>query len=104
LPIMQSQTDIRVAKADLERLPGAIGMPNRWPTSKWARDVADKELAEELNGYMGRLMSPVPDINGYITLLRDTGPAARINGPCKQLSLRVLERMGLSLFSFKKHA
>lgn len=101
LPIMQSQTDIRVAKADLERLPGAIGMPNRWPTGKWARDVADKELAEELNGYVTRLMSPVPDINGYITLLKDTGPAARINGPCKQLALRVLERMGLSLFSFK---
>jgi len=104
LPIMQSQTDIRVARADMDRLPDAIGMPNRWPTSKWARDVADKELAEELAGYMGRLMSPVPDINGYITLLKDTGPAQRISGPCKQLALRVLERMGLSLFSFKASA
>jgi chromosome partitioning protein len=104
LPIMQSQTDIRVARADMDRLPDAIGMPNRWPTSKWARDVADKELAEELAGYMSRLMSPVPDINGYITLLKDTGPAQRISGPCKQLALRVLERMGLSLFSFKSAA
>jgi chromosome partitioning protein len=101
LPVMQSQTDIRVAKADMDRLPDAIGMPNRWPTGKWARDVADRELAEELNGYMSRLMSPVPDVNGYITLLKDTGPAQRINAPCKQLALRVLERMGLSLFSFK---
>jgi chromosome partitioning protein len=50
---------------------------------------------------MSRIMSPVPDVNGYITLLKDTGPASRINGPCKQLALRVLERMGLSLFSFK---
>lgn len=54
LPIMQSQTDIRVAKADMDRLPDAIGMPNRWPTGKWARDVADKELAEELGDYMAR--------------------------------------------------
>jgi chromosome partitioning protein len=104
LPIMQSQTDLRVARADLDRLDGAVGLPNRWPSSKWARDVADKELADELGGYMPRLMSPIPEINGYITLLKDTGPAARINGPCKQLALRVLERMGLSLFSFRASA
>ena len=50
---------------------------------------------------MHRLMSPVPEINGYVSLLRDTGAAARINSPCRQLALRVLERMGLSLYSFK---
>ena len=37
LPFMQSQTDIRVVRVDLDRLPGAVGLPNRWPTSKWAR-------------------------------------------------------------------
>jgi chromosome partitioning protein len=101
LPFMQSQTDLRVIRADMDRLPGAVGLPNRWPTSKWARDVADKGLADELSGYVSRLMSPVPEINGFITLLKDTGPTARIGGPCKQLALRVLERMGLSLFSFR---
>jgi hypothetical protein len=64
LPIMQSQTDLRVARADLDRLDGAVGLPNRWPTSKWAREVADKELADELGGYTARLMSPIPEING----------------------------------------
>jgi chromosome partitioning protein len=101
LPFMQSQTDLRVARTDLDRLPDAVGMPNRWPTQKWARDVADRELAQELGGYMHRLMSPVPEINGYVSLLRDTGAAARINSPCRQLALRVLERIGLSLYSFK---
>jgi chromosome partitioning protein len=101
LPFMQSQTDLRVVRADMDRLPEAVGLPNRWPTSKWARDVADKELAEELTGYTNRLMSPLPEINGYITLLKDTGPVQRIGAPCKQLALRVLERMGLSLFSFR---
>lgn len=101
LPFMQSQTDLRVVRADLDRLSNAVGLPNRWPTQKWARDVADKELSTELGGYMHRLMSPVPEINGYISLLKDTGPAPRINPSCRQLALRVLERMGLNLFSFK---
>ena len=100
LPFMQSQTDLRVARVDLERLTNAVGLPNRWPTQKWARAVADRELAEELDGLRGRLMSPVPEINGYVSLLRDAGPSPRINPPCRQLALRVLERMGLSLFSF----
>ena len=101
LPFMQSQTDLRVVKADLERLPEAVGLPNRWPTQKWARDVADRELAQELGDLRERLMSPVPEINGYVSLLRDSGAAPRISPPCKQLALRVLERMGLSLFSFE---
>src|SRR5690349_1609897 len=77
LPFMQSQTDLRVVKADLDRLSNAVGLPNRWPTQKWARDVADKELSTELGGYMHRLMSPVPEVNGYISLLKDTGPVPR---------------------------
>lgn len=101
LPFMQSQTDLRVARADLDRLPDAVGLPNRWPTQKWARELADKELAAELGNYTHRLMSPVPEINGYVSLLRDTGAAPRINPSCRQLALRVLERMGLSLYSFK---
>jgi chromosome partitioning protein len=101
LPFMQSQTDLRVARADLDRLSDAVGLPNRWPTQKWARELADKELAAELGNYTHRLMSPVPEINGYVSLLRDTGAAPRINPSCRQLALRVLERMGLSLYSFK---
>ncbi|MBV8096506.1 MAG: hypothetical protein JO110_25345 [Acetobacteraceae bacterium] len=104
LPFMQSQTDLRVAKADLDRLPEAVGLPNRWPTQKWAREVADRELAEELRGYIDRLMSPVPEINGYVSLLRDTGAVPKINPSCKQLGLRVLERLGLSVFSLATEA
>jgi len=101
LPFMQSQTDLRVVRADLDRLPDAVGLPNRWPTQKWAREVADRELREELEGYLGRLMSPVPEVNGYVSLLRETGAAPRINPPCKQLAMRVLDRMELSLFSLE---
>ncbi len=103
LPFMQSQTDLRVVRDDMQRLPAAVGLPNRWPTQKWAREVADRELGQELEGYVERIMSPVPEINGYVTLLRDSGAAQKINPPCKQLALRVLERMGLSLFSFETY-
>jgi hypothetical protein len=58
-------------------------------------------LAEELDTYTARLMSPVLEINGYVSLLRESGAVPRINPACKQLALRVLERMGLSLFSFR---
>jgi chromosome partitioning protein len=101
LPFMQSQTDMRVVRADMDRLADAVGLPNRWPTSRWARDVADNELAAELGGYMPRIMSPVPEINGYISLLKDSGATPKIGSPCKQLALRVLERMGISLFTFR---
>ncbi len=99
LPFMQSQTDLRVVRVDMDRLPNAVGLPNRWPTQKWAREVADRELREELESYLGRLMSPVSEINDYVSLLRETGAAPRINPPCKQLAIRILERMELSVFS-----
>ena len=47
------------------------------------------------------LLSPLPEINGYVSLLRDSGAVAKINPACKALALRVLERMGLSLYSFR---
>ena len=101
LPFMQSQTDLRVVRADMDRLPEAVGLPNRWPTQKWARDVADRELREELESYLDRVMSPIPEINGYVSLLRETGAAPRINPPCKQLAMRILERMELNVFNFE---
>lgn len=101
-----ASSDQKAALADaMSRLRARdSGLPNRWPTSKWAREMADKELAGELGDYMPRLMSPIPEINGYVSLLKDSGPVARISGPCKQLALRVLERMGLSLFTFRREA
>ena len=101
-----ASSDQKAALADaMSRLRARdSGLPNRWPTSKWAREMADKELAGEFGDYMPRLMSPILEINGYVSLLKDSGPVARISGPCKQLPLRVLERMGLSLFTFRREA
>jgi hypothetical protein len=101
LPFMQSQTDLRVVRADLDRLPEAVGMPNRWPPQKWARDAADRELKAELGPYISRLMSRLPEINALSTLLRDEGPSPKISNDCRTLALRALDRMGLSLHSLE---
>ena len=94
---MQSQTDLRVARADLDRLTVLSA----------CRPLADQQVGARCGGQGtgGRawrvhaaLMSPIPEINGYITLLKDTGPAARINGPLEATSLTsFLERTGLEL-------
>lgn len=101
VPFLHSPEDMRVAIADLERLPEAFGLPNRWPTSTWARAAAERDLAKAMGTVSGRLLSPLPEINGLISLVSEEGPNARINGACKAFALRVLERMGLNLFSFR---
>ena len=104
IPFLHSEEDLRVAITDLERLPHAFGLPNRWPTQAWARTAAEKDLAKHMGAYGPRLLSPLPEINGLITLVSKEGPNARINAACKTFALRILDRMGLNLFSFRSPA
>ena len=104
IPFKQSEEDLVEARRDLDRLPDAVGLPNDWPTQAWARRSADRELETTLMAYKARLMSPQPSINGYVRLLHRQGPAQPLNGPCRQLALRVLDRAGLSLFDFREYA
>lgn len=104
IPFLHSAEDLRVATADMDRLPHAYGLPNRWPTQTWAKTAAEKELARTMAAYQARLLSPLPEINGLITLVSEEGANARINGACKSFALRILERMGLNLFAFREPA
>lgn len=104
IPFLHSEEDMRVAAADLDRLPHAVGLPNRWPTQTWARTAAEKELARHMGAYTARLLSPLPEINGLISLVSEDGPTPRINPACKTFALRILDRMGLNLFSFRAAA
>ncbi|WP_168220583.1 hypothetical protein [Azospirillum thermophilum] len=104
IPFLHSAEDLRVAVADLQRLSHAYGLPNRWPTQTWAKAAAEKELTKAMGDLGSRLMSPLPEINGLITLVSEEGANARINGQCKAFALRILERMGLNLFSFRAPA
>lgn len=104
IPFLHSDEDMRVASADLDRLTDAYGLPNRWPTSTWARAAAERALQNRMGVYSQRLLSPLPEINGLITLVSEEGPNQRINAACKTFALRILERMGLNLFTFRATA
>lgn len=104
VPFLHSPEDLRVASGDLDRLPQAFGLPNRWPTQAWARASAERELDRALGTMQQRLLSPLPEINGLITLVSEDGPNQRVNAPCKSFALRILDRMGLNLFSFRATA
>lgn len=104
IPFLHSPEDVRVAAADLARLSDAYGLPNRWPTQAWAKTAAERDLDRGLGEFRSRLLSPLNEINGLITLVSEDGPHQRINGACKSFALRILERMGLNLFSFRTPA
>lgn len=104
VPFLHGAEDMRVAAGDLDRLPHALGLPNRWPTSTWAREAAERELGRRMDGYAPRLLSPLNEINGLISLVSEDGPGPRINGACKTFALRILDRMGLNLFRFRATA
>ncbi|NYZ17459.1 hypothetical protein HL658_33365 [Azospirillum sp. RWY-5-1] len=93
-----------MASADLDRLTDAYGLPNRWPTSTWPRAAAERALQSRMGVYSQRPLSPLPEINGLITLVSEEGPNQRINAACKTFALRILERMGLNLFTFRATA
>lgn len=102
VPFMASEEDFAVARQDLERMPRAVGLPNNWPHNAMARQAADRELEQMMGDLLPRMMSPQVSISAYKTLLSERGPAQPLNGPCKQLALRVLDRAGLSLFDLRK--
>jgi len=101
IPFQASAEDMRVAAADLERLPSSVGVPSRWPNNRWERDFAERTLVKHLDAYRERLLAPVFSTSALATLLEEGPPSPRIGGQCKQIALTVLERMGLTLFDVR---
>jgi len=101
VPFTPSAEDIRVLRLDLQRIPDAYALPNRWPTNAMAKKVADGLLAQRLAEFRGRMMNPMPSVNALTTLVDEGLPSSSIGPACKGFALRILERMGLSLFDFR---
>jgi len=101
VPFQTSADDMRVAAADLERLPTAIGVPTRWPNNRWERDVAERTFAKYLGAYQPRIMAPVFSMAAFATLVEEGPPSPKINGTCKQTALTVLDRLGITLFDLR---
>ncbi len=101
VPFQTSADDMRVAAADLDRLPAAVGIPTRWPNNRWEREVAQRVFAKYLESYRSRIAAPVFAMAAFATLVEEGPPSPRINGTSKQIALSVLEKLGLTLFDLR---
>src|SRR4051812_2317635 len=102
VPFTGAYHDAVRAVRHLERLPGAVAAPNRWPTHPAAKAHANK-LLNMLP--MDRLLSPVPAI-GKITDLLNPAKYSRVatalSRPGQSFALEVLHRMRVHPFDLKK--
>ncbi len=85
VPFLPSAEDLRVATADLQRFPSALGVPMRWPTNVWQRAYADRLLDKYLAKERPRL------------LMREDPPDSRINAACRNIAVEVLGQAGFAI-------
>jgi hypothetical protein len=104
IPFTGAYHDAVRAVRHLERLPGAVAVPNRWPTHPAAKTHANKLLSMLP---ADRLLNPVPAIGKITDLLNPTEysrAATALSRPGQSFSLEVLHRMKVHPFDLKKHA
>jgi hypothetical protein len=75
LPFRDSHEDIRTVIRDLEMFPRAYAVPTQWPTNAWAREAAEKAVADMLAPYMDRILDPVFSLSASKLLLQKQVPA-----------------------------
>jgi hypothetical protein len=76
LPFRDSHEDIRTVIRDLEMFPRAYAVPTQWPTNQWARESAERTVAEMLGGYRDRILEPVHALAASKVLLQRQIPSA----------------------------
>ena len=94
LPFRDSHEDIRTVIRDLELFPRAYAIPSQWPTLPWLREAADRMVAEHLDGYLDRILPPIPALAVSKTLLEKNTPAALpapLTNACRDFARQVLE-------------
>jgi chromosome partitioning protein len=74
LPFRDSHEDIRTVIRDLEMFPRAYAVPTQWPTNAWARESAEKAVAEMLAPYLDRVLDPVFSLSASKLLLQRLVP------------------------------
>jgi hypothetical protein len=104
VPFTGAYHDAVRAVRHLERLPGAVAAPNRWPTHPAAKAHANKLLGMLPTD---RLLGPVPAIGKIADLLNPTeyGRAATIlSRPGRSFALEVLHRMNAHPLDLRKRS
>jgi hypothetical protein len=76
LPFRDSHEDIRTVIRDLDMFPRAYAVPTQWPTNAWARESAEKTVAEMLAPYRDRILDPVFSLSATKLLLQSQIPPA----------------------------
>lgn len=94
LPFRDSHEDIRTVVRDLDMFPRAYAIPSQWPTLPWLREAADKMVAEHLDGYLDRILPPIPALAVSKLLLERSTPEnlpAPLGNACREFAREVLE-------------
>lgn len=76
LPFRDSHEDIRTVIRDLEMFPRAYAIPTQWPTNPWAREAAERTVADMLGNYRDRILDPVHVLASSKLLLQKQIPPA----------------------------
>ncbi len=76
LPFRDSHEDIRTVIRDLEMFPRAYAVPSQWPTNPWAREAAERMVADMLGHYRDRILDPVFALSATKLLLQRQIPPA----------------------------
>lgn len=102
VPFTPAHSDVVRAARHLEKLPSAIGVPNRWPTHPAARQHANK-LLDLLP--RDRVIGPVPMI-GKLADLTHPGEyqraATALSRASQSFAIEILHRMKIHPFDLRK--
>ncbi len=96
LPFRDSHEDLRTVLHDLDAFPHAYALPSQWPTNAWARDAADRSVAQMLGAHRDRLLHPVASLSASKLLLQKTIPdglPSNVGNACRALARQVMEVM-----------
>lgn len=100
LPFRDSQEDIRTVIRDLEMFPRAYAIPSQWPTNAWAREAAERTVAEMLAPYRDRILDPIFSLAASKLLLQKhippTLPTPLANA-CRSSAHQVLDLLQIPL-------
>lgn len=94
LPFRESHEDIRTVLADLEHFPRAYALPSQWPTNPWARESADRNVAQMMGAYRHRILRPVNSLSSSKLLLQSEIPEqlpTQLSNTCRRLARQMME-------------
>jgi chromosome partitioning protein len=100
LPFRDSQEDIRTVIRDLDMFPRAYAVPTQWPTNAWARDAAERLVADMLNPYHDRILDPVYALGASKLLLQKQVPPALptpLANACRSIAHQILDLLQIPI-------